>query len=127
MDRREVERVVRGYFDAIDRYDVEGVVSWFSEDCVVTMEPPHNVWHGRAGVTEWLTTLFATTSGMEHANITLSVDESLRRATAEQNVMVAWNDQPRSILHNVTVLDVNENSLLSSVSFWLGHDQLATT
>ena len=123
MTRQELKQAARAYFDAIDRYDMEAVVSLFTEDCVATMEPPHNVWTGHPGLREWLSDLFGRSSGMRHADLNVSVDEGKRRVVAEQDVMVAWSDEPRVTLHNITAVDFAPDGRIAAVSFWLGHDR----
>jgi hypothetical protein len=127
VGRRQIEQRAGAYFDAVDRYDLDGVLAQFARDCVVTMEPAHNVWRGHDGLTEWLTELFATSAGMEHRTLHMSVDELRGRAVAEQSVTVEWTGRPHQVLHNITAVDVGADGLIAAVTFWLGHDERERT
>ena len=123
MNSHEIEELARGYFADFDARDIDGVASRFAAESVATMEPPRNIWRGPDGVRSWLTDILSQTSATDHATTRFSIDVGQRLAIFEQDVTVVWNDQPKSVLHNVTLVHFDADGLISDVTFWLGHDR----
>ncbi len=112
--------VVERYFDAVDKLDLEAVLSLFNEDAVVTIQSAHAVHEGRDdGLRTMYEELFATyRTHMRHVHFRHVADPENNRIASQFEVELTDGDGNETFLTNCNFFYL-ENGRFSRVYIYM--------
>ncbi|MFC5996528.1 nuclear transport factor 2 family protein [Pseudonocardia hispaniensis] len=112
--------MVERYFDAVDKYDLDGVLSCFNEEAVVTIQTAHSVHSGRDDdVRQMYIELFDNYKrNMRHIHFRHVVDPDNNRIASQFEVELTDNDGNQITLTNCNFFYL-ENGRFSRVYIYM--------
>ena len=116
--RSELAAVPRSYFAAVDRLDVDDVLSHFADDATLPVQTDGVTFTGAAEIRRMFTDFFASWDAMVHDVTNLVVDDAERRAATEQRVTLTsgGTDTP---MYNCNFFSIDEDCRFDRVIIWM--------
>ena len=116
--RSELASVPRSYFDAVDRLDVDDVLSHFADDATLTVQTDRVTFTGAEEIRRMFTDFLASWDSMVHDITNLVVDEAGRRVATEQRVTLTsgGTDTP---MYNCNFFSIGEDGRFERVIIWM--------
>ena len=116
--RSELASAPRSYFDAVDRLDVDDVLSHFADDATLTVQTDGVTFTGAEEIRRMFTDFLASWDSMVHDITNLVVDEAGRRVATEQRVTLTsgGTDTP---MYNCNFFSIGEDGRFERVIIWM--------
>jgi ketosteroid isomerase-like protein len=116
--RTELASVPRSYFAAVDRLDVDDVLTHFADDATLTVQTDGVTFTGADEIRRMFTDFLGSWDSMVHDITNLVVDEVDRRAATEQRVTLTkgGTDTP---MYNCNFFSIGEDGRFDRVIIWM--------
>lgn len=119
------EEVVRSFFDAHKRLDVEGIIGFFTEDAVWhNMPAQYEPAVGREAVAELVTDFFSRTTAAELEIINIAVNGNLVFTERVDHCVYGGTKLDAPV---VGVLEIEGDKIKAWREYFDGHDQVVAT
>lgn len=116
--RAELASVPRSYFAAVDRLDVDDVLSHFADDATLTVQTDGVTFTGADEIRRMFTDFFASWDAMVHDITNVVVDDAERRAATEQRVTLT-NGGTDTPMYNCNFFTINDDGRFDRVIIWM--------
>jgi len=110
------------YLAALDRLDVDAVVSCFAGDAVLSVRTGDLVVRGAQEIRELWQSFFRSHSGMEHRVTRIAVDEVARIVVTEQEFTGTLVDGGVEERSSVYVFELGADDRFADVSVWIDRE-----
>ena len=117
--RVELASVPRSYFAAVDRLDVDDVLSHFADDATLTVQTDGVTFTGADEIRRMFTDFFANSKTIRHEIRNIVVEEAAGKVATEQGYIGELNDGSLNDMHNCNFFDFDADGKFKRVIIWM--------
>ena len=117
--REELASVPRSYFAAVDRLDVDDVLSHFADDATLTVQTDGVTFTGADEIRRMFTDFFAASVSIGHEIRNIVVEPGELKVATEQGYFGELKDGSKNDMHNCNFFTFNEEGKFSRVIIWM--------
>ena len=119
LSREQLAALPDSYFKAVDRKDLEGVLSHFADDATLTVQTDHATFNGAAEIRRMFSDFFENSVSIFHEIKNIVVEPAAGKVATEQSYIGELNDGTRNDMHNCNFFDVDGDGRFSRVIIWM--------
>jgi uncharacterized protein (TIGR02246 family) len=119
LSREQLAALPDSYFKAVDAKDVDAILSYFADDCVMTVQTAGAVFTGADEIRRMFTDFCANSVSIFHEIKNIVVEPDAGKVATEQGYIGELNDGTKNDMHNCNFFDVDEDGKFSRVIIWM--------
>jgi uncharacterized protein (TIGR02246 family) len=119
LSREQLAALPSSYFQAVDRKDLDGVLSHFADDATLTVQTDHATFNGAGEIRRMFSDFFESSVSIFHEIKNIVVEPSAGKVATEQSYIGELKDGAKNDMHNCNFFDVNADGQFSRVIIWM--------
>ena len=119
LSREQLAALPDSYFKAVDRKDLDGVLSHFADDATLTVQTDHATFNGAAEIRRMFSDFFENSVSIFHEIKNIVVEPNAGKVATEQSYIGELNDGSRNDMHNCNFFDVDADGRFTRVIIWM--------
>ena len=119
LSREQLAALPDSYFKAVDKQDVDAILSHFADDAVLTVQTDHAVFSGADEIRRMFTDFCDKSASIFHEIKNIVVEPDAGKVATEQSYIGELNDGTKNDMHNCNFFDVDAEGKFSRVIIWM--------
>jgi ketosteroid isomerase-like protein len=119
LTREQLAALPDSYFKAVDAKDVDGILSHFADDAVLTVQTDHTVFEGAAEIRRMFTDFCGNSVSIFHEIKNIVVEPAAGKIATEQSYIGELLDGTKNDMHNCNFFDVDADGRFARVIIWM--------
>ena len=119
LSREQLAALPDSYFKAVDRKDLDGVLSHFADDATLTVQTDHATFNGAAEIRRMFSDFFENSVSIFHEIKNIVVEPTAGKVATEQSYIGELHDGSKNGMHNCNFFDVDADGRFTRVIIWM--------
>jgi uncharacterized protein (TIGR02246 family) len=119
LSREQLAALPDSYFKAVDRKDLDGVLSHFADDATLTVQTDHATFNGAAEISRMFSDFFENSVSIFHEIKNIVVEPTAGKVATEQSYIGELHDGSKNDMHNCNFFDVDADGRFTRVIIWM--------
>ena len=119
LSREQLAALPDSYFKAVDRKDLDGVLSHFADDAALTVQTDHATFNGAAEIRRMFSDFFESSVSIFHEIKNIVVEPTAGKVATEQSYIGELHDGSKNDMHNCNFFDVDADGRFTRVIIWM--------
>jgi ketosteroid isomerase-like protein len=119
LTRDQLASLPDTYFKAVDKQDVDAILSHFADDAIVTVQTDHAVFSGADEIRRMYTDYCANSVSIFHEIKNIVVEPEAGKIATEQSYIGELGDGTKNDMHNCNFFDVDADGKFTRVIIWM--------
>ncbi len=107
------------YFKAVDRMDVDGILSHFADDAVMIVQTANAQFNGADEIRRMFTDFTSNSVSIFHEIKNMVVQPDANKVSTEQSYIGELKDGTRNDMHNCNFFDLNDEGKFTRMIIWM--------
>ena len=119
LTRDQLAALPDSYFKAVDKQDVDAILSHFADDATLTVQTDHTVFSGADEIRRMFVDFCDNSVSIFHEIKNIVVEPGAGKVATEQSYIGELNDGTKNDMHNCNFFDVGADGKFTRMIIWM--------